>query len=190
MARQLHQDEPDSIPAHRAGRLLSQRPLILLQGALELSALEQEERQVESCGEERLRTLERPAECVYRVAARLRRPKDAQIVPGQLIRRVGAHSLLVGGERVSAPAGLMETHPPLVPQLGRVGVLGHERVVEAQGRADIPTQQMDLRHGLQVEAAILAFIEALLILAERVVVIALLPERDAEIVMGERSALN
>jgi hypothetical protein len=49
---------------------------------------------------------------------------------------------------------------------------------------------MDLRHGLQVEAAILAFIEALLILAERVVVIALLPERDAEIVMGERSALN
>ena len=57
--------------------------------------------------------------------------------------------------------------------------------VQLQRRTQLPPQQIDLRHRLEIEPAILAGLQREAVLPERLLVIPLLSERQAEVEMGE-----
>ncbi len=87
--------------------------------------------------------------------------------------------------RLGPPPGLVEAHPALVPELGRIGEVAHQPFVQLERRTQLPPQQVHLRHRLEVEPAILAGLEREPVLPQRLVVIPLLPERQAEVEVSE-----
>jgi hypothetical protein len=157
----------------------------------ELPALEGKEAEIEPCSEGRKVALEGTAEGgggavpVGFVGA-----GHSDVVPGEPVAGVDLDGSLVGVDGLLAPARLVEADPALIPELGRVAVVAHQAVVQLQGRSQLPAEQVNLGHGLQVEPSVLSRLERQPVLPQRLVVIALLPEREAEIEVGEERALD
>ena len=84
----------------------------------------------------------------------------------------------------------MEAHAALVPELGRIGYVAEQPVVQLERRAELAAEQVHLGHRLESEPAILAGVEREPVLAQRFVVVALLPEREPEVEVGEGRALD
>src|SRR6188768_1997363 len=82
----------------------------------------------------------------------------------------------------------MKTDGTLVPELGRFCVLFHQLVVELQRGREIATQDVNLGHGLEVEPAVLASVERELVLPQRIVIVALLPQRQSQVVVSQKRA--
>ena len=68
-----------------------------------------------------------------------------------------------------------------------VGILPHQPLVELERGAQIAPEQVHLGHRLEVEPAVLPGLERQAIFAQRLVVIALLPEGEPEIEVRERT---
>src|SRR5438445_94525 len=92
-------------------------------------------------------------------AVALVRLQHAQVVPRERVLPVDLDRLAVGGERVVRAAGLVQHDAPLVPQLGRVGDLPEQRLVQLQGGGEVVLEEVDLAHRLQREAAVFAALE-------------------------------
>jgi len=116
---ELHQNQTDAVPPVGAGRLFPEGALILFERGLVLTALKQQQRQIEAGGQEWLLTFERlPKRVGRRFAGTLARSNDTDVVPCQPVPGVGGNRFLVGRQGVSASSCLVQTHPTLVPQLG------------------------------------------------------------------------
>ncbi len=116
-------------------------------------------------------------------------PEYPEVVPGQRVVGIDVECGVVCRTGLVAPAGMLQTDPALIPQLGRLGVLGDQRRVQLERSRDITPQQMHFGHGLAHQAGIFAGVERQLVLPQRLDVVALLPEREPQIVVGERSTL-
>ena len=167
-------------------------PLILLERRAELAPLQEEQAQVEPGGEQRPVAVERPPEgrrSPASPAARPRAPRpDCSRPAGRPDRRATARSYeaIASARR---PAWCRHT-PALVPQLGRVGELAHQGVVELERRGQLAAQQVHLGHGLQGQPPVLARVQRQPVLAQRLLVQALLPEGQAQVVVRQRAALD
>ena len=65
-----------------------------------------------------------------------------------------------------------------------------QRLVQLERVAEVALQEVNLRHRLADEAAVLAALDREAVFTQRLRVVALLPEREAEIVMRELGALG
>ena len=117
-------------------------------------------------------------------------PEDAEVVPGEGVGAVGGDRVLVRGGGLIATAGLVQADAALVPQLRHPRVLPQQLVVELERRRMVPPQQVHLRHRLQHERAVLARLQRHAVFAQRLGEVALLPEREPELVVRERIPLQ
>src|ERR1051325_3371057 len=108
-----------------------------------------------------------------------------EVVPGERVLGIHLHRLAVGGQRIVGAARLVQHDSTLVPQLGRVGHLAQQRVVQLERRGEVVLQQVHLRHRLQRQPPVLAPLQRQAILPQRLVVVALLPEGEPEVVVRQ-----
>ena len=188
---ELHQHEPDAVPCDRIGMIAREHLAVRLERRLGLAPLHEYQREVEPRRMEAGLPLERRPERGHgRLGAGRAGPEDTEVVPCQGVRAVGGDRLLVRGGSLVATSGLVQAHAPLVPDLRDPRVLPQQFVVELECRHMIAAQQVDLRHRLQHEGAILPRLECHAILAQRLGEVALLPERKPELVVCERVPLQ
>ena len=113
----------------------------------------------------------------------------AEIVVRDRVVRIGLQRLAIIPGRFGESAALVHRDTALVPQLRAVRRLEDQVVVERDRALGILAQQVHLGHRLQHERPILAAFERKLVLALRLGVVALLPEREPEVVVREFHAL-
>ncbi len=116
--------------------------------------------------------------------------RDAEVVQRQRVVVVERDRTLIALQRVGGAARLVQRHAPFIPQLRTVGLRGHRLVVETGGGGTILPQQVHFGHGLRDQAAVLAVLQRELVLLERLRVVALLPEGQAQVEMREGAAGN
>jgi hypothetical protein len=84
----------------------------------------------------------------------------------------------------------VERDTALVPELGAVGLLGDQLLVQPRGGLSVLTQQVDFGHRLRHQATILAALQGEGVFLERLVVVALLPEGQTQVEMGQGATGN
>ena len=190
-AFQLHQHQAHAVPRRRGGRLVGQDLAIGLERQLEAAQMGQQQREIEPRADELRRELQRLPEAldgVFRVA--LVREDDADVVPRQRVPRIDFRRVPVGRERVRRLAGLMQHDAALVPELGRIGDLVDQRFVDLERIGEVALEEMDFGHRLAHQLPILAAFDREPILPQRLRVVALLPEREPEIVVRQLARLR
>ena len=190
-ALQLDEHEPHPVPRRRGARLLRQHLAIRFERELEAAQMGQEQREVEAGADERRRQLQRFPKSLDRIfGIGLMRQHDADVVPRERVAGIDLRRLAVGRQRVRRSARLMQHDAALVPELGRVGDLMDQRLVQLERIGEVALEEMHFRHRLAHQPAILAALDREAVLAQRLGVVALLPEREAEVVMRELAALD
>ena len=184
MAMELHQHQPDSVPRRRIRGALRQHRPVRLQRGLELPPLQVQQREVEPRAGEVGPGPEGGVERVDRVAARLPRGGDAEVVPGQGVARIGVHRAAVAAPRLLPPARLMEADAALVPQLGVPGLPLEQPVVQIDRGAEILPEEVGLPHALERGRLVLAGLEGQPVFPEGFGQVAALPEGDREAQVG------
>src|SRR5438046_2304603 len=100
--------------------------------------------------------LRRAAERVdRRIGGGPMRLHDAGVVPRQRVLPVHLHRLPIGGKRILGPAGLMQHHAALVPELGGIRDFAQQRVVQLERRREVALQEVELGHRLERETPVL-----------------------------------
>ena len=84
----------------------------------------------------------------------------------------------------------MQDDAALVPQLGRVRDVVDERLVQLERVREVTLEEVDLRHRLAHQLAILAALDREPILAQCLRVVALLAEREPQVVVRQLAALG
>ena len=182
----LGEDEPDAIPGRRVVRLALENAAVGFERELKAFSLAEQQCQIQTRFAERGLHLERFPERrdrAFGVAAMIER--DAEIVVRQGVARLGRHGATITVPRLGKETVLMQRHAALVPQLRADRRIREEFVVKGNGRLRLSTQQVNFRHGLQHQRTVLAPIERLRVLAERLAEITLLPEGEPEVELRE-----
>ena len=188
---ELHQHESDPVPPDGARRLFGQRALIFLERLLELPPLQQEEGEIEASRQERLGDIERvPERGDGGLTAGFVRATHTKIVP----RRAGSPGRsrrpARRTDRFGPAAGLMQADAALVPQLRRIGILADQSIVKPERGGKIALEQVNFRQRLEAQSVVLARLECQPVLGDRLLQIPFLPERQSEVVVRERTALD
>ena len=153
--------------------------------------MRQQQREIEARAHKLRRQLQRFPKCLdgaFRVA--LVREDHAGVVPGEGVARIDVGRLAIRRERIGRTAGLVQHHAALVPELGRVRNLVKERLVQLERIGEVALEEVHLGHRLAHEAPIFPTLDRQAILAQRLRVVALLPEREPEVVVRELAALG
>ncbi len=190
-ALQLDQHQPDAVPRRCGARLSCEHLAVGLERQLKPPEVRQQEREIESSAHEFRRQLQRFPKGFDRfLGIALMGEHDADVVPGERIARIDFGRLPIGSERLARPSRLMQHHAALVPELGRIGDIVDQRLVQLERVAEVALQEVNLGHRLADKAAVLATLDREAVFAQRLGVVALLPEREAEIEMREFGALG
>ncbi len=148
-ALQLDEHEPHAVPRRRGGRLLRQHLAIRFERELEAAQMGEEQREVEAGADERRRKLQGFPKSLDRVfGIGLMRQHDADVVPRERVAGIDLRRLAVGRQRVRRPTRLMQHDAAFVPELGRVGDLMDQRLVQLQRIGEVALEEMDFRHRL------------------------------------------
>ena len=190
-AFQLHQHQADAVPRGRGCRLAGEDLTIRLERELEAAQMGQEQREVEPRADELRRELERLPKRFDRIlGAALVREDHPDVVPRERVAGIHLRRLTVRDHGVRRPPRLMQHDTPLVPELRRIGDFVDERLVELERVREVALEEVHLRHRLAHQPPILAALDREAIFAERFGVIALLPEREPEVVMRQLAAFH
>ena len=172
-------------------RLEPKHLAIRLEAEVRLATLQQQQGEVESRLYEGRLQRERAAERIDReVIATGVEPRHAEVVQRERVVRVERDRTLVALKRVGGAPGLVQRHAALVPQLRAVGMLLHQLLVQARGGRAVLAQQVHLGHRLRDETTVFAVLQRELVFLERLGVVALLPEGQTEVEMGQGAAGN
>ena len=183
---ELREHEADAVPRDRLLGLEGEHLAIRLEAELQPLSAKEQQREVEPrLHEVRLRR-QRGAEGVHR-ALRLAGVvlRDAEVVVRDRVRRIDLERATIARRGRGVLPLLVQRHTALAPELGRILLREQDLVVQLDRRRRILLEQMHLGHRLPNEILILVTVEREPVFLQRLGVVALLPEGEAEIVVRE-----
>src|SRR4029077_12762973 len=112
--------------------------------------------------------------------------RDTEVVVRDRISLIGLDGPAVALGGLLVRGSLVEGDAALIPQFRTVRALGNQTIVGRDASRDVLAQELQLRDGLLYERALLATLQCELVLAKRLRIVSLLPEREAKVEVRQR----